>query len=452
MLPRSRSWPACLRLALITLGGLCAPTVSRADDWPQWLGPQRDGVWRETNLIDKFPKEGPKIAWRVPLGQGYSGPAVYENRVYVMDRLKKDPDPMKKGTLPGDERVRCIDAATGKDVWTHSYDCPYEKVSYPFGPRTTPIVEKEHLFMLGTMGDLRCLNRATGEVVWKRNLRVDDSAPLPAWGWSSNMLIDGERLIVLVGGEKQAVVAFEKTTGKPLWKALSSQEVGYAPPMIGTLGGQRQLIIWLSDVIAGLKPETGEVLWTEKHPAEGKKQMRPAVTISTPKITADMLLVSSVYDGAFALKFDAVRPKVAWRANDTFPKVPEKLPILMSTMITQGQHTYGIDSVGQVTCITTATGETVWAANDLFGGKEALFGTVFWVEAGERTYAMTDQGDLVILKLNPKGYEELGRAHIIDAVQAARGRKVVWAHPAFAMKSVFARNDQELVRVDLSTP
>src|SRR5262249_24763141 len=145
-----------------------------ADDWPEWLGPQRDGIWRETGLVQKFPKDGPRILWRVPLGQGYSGPAVVGERVFVMDRLRATDSAGKplratRDGIPGKERVLCLDATTGKTIWKHEYDCSY-RVSYPSGPRVTPLVRAGRVYTLGTMGDLYCLDAQTGKPVWHKNL------------------------------------------------------------------------------------------------------------------------------------------------------------------------------------------------------------------------------------------------------------------------------------------
>jgi len=205
--------------------------------------------------------------------------------------------------------------------------------------------------------------------------------------------------------------------------------------------------------VAGLDPETGKVYWTEPHPAKGKKQMTPAVTITTPRVVGDRVYVSSAYDGMLALQFagDNPVPTIAWRAEDIFPKSPEKLPTLMSSILARGDHLYGIEaSAGKVQCLDAATGKQVWDDAGLFKGKDALFGTAFWVETGDKVYTLTDEGDLVVLSLSPKGYTELARAHVIEATHAARGRKVVWAHPAFAGQCLFTRNDREMVCISLA--
>src|SRR5262245_60985212 len=257
-------------VSLFTFALFSSPLL--AAEWPQWLGEKRDAVWEEKGLITKFPKDGPPVVWRKPIGEGYAGPAVTGGRIYLMDRVKTAPDPKNpqpKGTVLGAERVQCLNAADGKPIWTYSYDCPYVSVSYPTGPRTTPVVDDDRLYTLGTMGDLKCLNTSDGKPRWSKSFPKDYKAPTPAWGWSAHLLLQGDTLIALVGGDDQAVVAFDKTTGKEKWKALTTREICYSPPVVIEAGGKRQLIVWLSEAVYSLNPETGAQYWSEKHPDKG---------------------------------------------------------------------------------------------------------------------------------------------------------------------------------------
>ncbi len=467
--------------------GLAAAGSARAGDWPQWLGPHRDAVWAEKGTLDKFPPGGPKVLWRKPIGSGYSGPAVVGGRIYVMDRQMKAPVPEGRaelGTLPGTERVLCLDAKTGEQIWKHEYDCPYTRISYPQGPRTTPVVEGDRVYTLGTMGDMRCLDAATGKPHWAVNFVKDSGvkAPPPAdapkgdapkkegglpqppvvynvmppiWGFSAHLLLDGDKLITLVGGDGGAVRAFDKKTGKEIWKALTDREVCYSPPVIAEVGGTRQLIVWTSIQLAGLNPDTGAVYWKLKYPSlpEGKKPVRPgpAVNIATPRVAGDLVFVSSAYDGCMAARLAKGKPAatVAW-GSDVGPKGPDKLPTLMTTLIVKDGYLYGVNNDGAVECRKADTGELVWTDTGLFQGKEVLFASAFWVENGDKVFAVTDLGDLVVLKLSPKGYEELDRAHIIEPTFSTRGRKAVWCHPAFADRCLFTRNDREIICVSLA--
>ncbi|HEV3115823.1 MAG TPA: PQQ-binding-like beta-propeller repeat protein, partial [Gemmataceae bacterium] len=203
------------RTAGVLAALVCTITAapSFALDWPQWLGPTRDGVWRENGLLARFPAGGPKVLWRIAIGGGYSGPAVADGRVYVMDRQRAVDDngkprrPTRSG-IPGNERVLCLSSADGKLLWKYEYDCPYT-ISYPSGPRTTPLVHEDSVYTLGAMGDLLCLDRSNGKVRWAKNLAKEyklDSPPV--WGYAAHPLLDGDLLYCLVGGEGSAVVAF----------------------------------------------------------------------------------------------------------------------------------------------------------------------------------------------------------------------------------------------------
>src|SRR5205823_749538 len=184
--------------------------------WPEWMGAKRDGVWREDGIIDKFPEGGPKVRWRQPIGPGYAGPAVAGGRVYVMDRgtdklvLK---DAFARTAMPGTERVLCLDAMTGKQIWKHEYDCPYAKLSYPSGPRTTPVIRDGRVYSLGAMGDLFCLDAGSGKTLWYKDLRHAYKHDQPIWGHSAHLLLDGKKLITLAGGDSSAVVALDKDSG-----------------------------------------------------------------------------------------------------------------------------------------------------------------------------------------------------------------------------------------------
>src|SRR5262249_30751433 len=246
-----------------------AAAVLRADDWPQWLGPQRDGVWRETGILEKFPPGGPKVRWRTPIAAGYAGPAVSTGRVYVTDHLvpadvhnPKSGFQDREAKVTGQERVHCLDEATGKILWTHAYDCDY-RISYSAGPRTTPVVSGNRVYTLGAMGDLLCLDAATGQVVWKKSLLAEYHGDVPVWGFSSSPLVDGNKVICLAGGPDSLVVALNKDTGKEIWRALNAREPGYSPPMIYEFAGKRQLIIWHPESVNGLDPETGKLYWSQ---------------------------------------------------------------------------------------------------------------------------------------------------------------------------------------------
>lgn len=429
--------------------------MARAADWPQWFGPGRDGVWHETGLVEKYPAGGPTVLWRIPLGGGYSGPAVANGRVYVMDRSRfKDaagkPARNTRDGIPGTEAVLCLDAATGKTLWKHEYSCPYQ-ISYPSGPRCTPLVEGERVYTLGAMGEMLCLNATSGDVIWSRNIAKEYHTDPPVWGYAAHPLLDGNRLICPVGGEGSAVVAFDKTNGKEIWKALTSEEIGYSPPMIYEAAGKSQLIIWLSDSLNSLDPETGKSYWSQAYPVDTKVQ-RPAVNIVTVRRDGNHLFLSTFYHGPMLLELTGDKPgvKVVWHGKSNNPMKPDGIHSLMATPILKDGYIYGVCAMGELRCIDEATNKQIWQTYKATGGKRSDCGTAFLVPQGDRCIIFNDQGELILAKLSRAGYGEIDKFKILEASEPARNRMVVWSHPAFANRCVFARNDKEMVCVSLA--
>lgn len=444
-------------LSIVVLSGSALFTPTFADAWPQWMGPQRDGVWRETELLEKFPDAGPRVLWRKEVNAGYSGPAVANGRVFLLDRTQGPPLERKPGQRgipeqPGTERLLCLDQSNGNTLWDHTWEAPY-RIDFPAGPRATPIIDTDRVYVLGAMGDLRCLKTADGQLLWSRNFikdfGLDDP---PTWGWAAHPLLHGEKLISLVGGTNSAVVAFDKSTGKELWRALTTREIGYAPPVIASIAGKDQLIVWHTEALAGLRPDTGEVLWTFPYPAEGKPQ-RPEVTIGMPRIDDGQLFVTSFYHGALMLKFTGEKPELLWNRKSTSrSSFNAGLHTTMTTPTLKDGTIYGICGVGELRALDSKTGERLWETREHLHGKETMFGTSFLIQQGDsgnRFFIWTDLGDLVLAELTPAKYHEISRANLLEPTENARGRDVVWSHPAFAGKSIFARNQKELIRVSL---
>lgn len=457
-----------MRLFLLAVFLVYGSGAVRADDWPQWLGPKRDGVWRETGILDKFPAGGPKVRWRVPVGLGYAGPAVASGKVYVHDRLlaenARNPDnPFSRNLVKGKERILCLDEASGKQLWEHAYDCNYE-VSYPAGPRCTPTVASGKVYALGTMGDLLCLDAATGKVLWSKNFVKDYQVTVPMWGFCSHPLVDGDRLICLVGGQDTAVVAWNKDTGKEIWHALSVASgphgPGYAPATLVELGGKRQLIAWTPEAVSSLNPATGELYWTEKF------RVNAGMTIPVPRQDGDKLYLSCFYSGSMMLQLDKDKPaaSVLWKSKTwgagsgkEFPETTDGLHCVMSTPHIRDGYIYGICSHGELRCLDEATGRRVWESLEATGSKKDRgmdkdrWNNAFLVAQGDRFFLLNEKGDLIIARLTPKGYEEISRTHLLEATnRMGKGRSVVWSHPAFANKCVYARNDKEIVCASLA--
>jgi outer membrane protein assembly factor BamB len=418
-----------------------------ADDWPQWMGPERDDRWNEQGILDKFPAEGAKIVWRAPIAGGYAGPAVAEGRVFVTDFSHADGDasndPGARRELKGQERIHCFDVATGKPLWTHAYDCQYN-ISYPAGPRATPAVAKGKLYTLGAEGNLVCLDVRSGKLLWQKDLAAEYQGETPIWGHCAHPLVDGQKLICLAGGKGSMAVALDKDTGKELWRALSAPSIGYCPPTIITAGGTRQLLIWTPTDLNSLNPETGEVYWSEKlAPSYG-------MTIAAPVQAGDYLYASGIGSVAALFKLDREKPaaEFVWAGKpNTAVYCNNSTPLIEDGVI------YGNDcQVGSLRAVKLQDGERLWEtfAPTTGGTRRASHGTAFLVKNGDKHFLFSETGDLIIARLSAEKYDELSRAHILAPTGESFGRNVVWSHPAFANRCCFARNDKEIVCVSLA--
>ena len=439
------------RTARLLLCLLLSSPLLPAADWPHWQGPERDNVWRETGIVEKFPDGGPPVRWRTPVAAGYSSPVIAGGRVFLTDR----PDSQTRGT-PGNalsrtaeggrERILAFNEADGRVLWQYEYECPYN-ISYPAGPRACPAVDGNRVYTLGAEGNLHCLDVATGKVIWARDFKRDYGAKTQLWGFAGAPLVDGPRVICVVGGESHTVVAFDKETGRELWQALPPREPAYASPVIIETGGARQLIVWDAEALSSLNPATGDVYWSEPF----KTKLGHAIV--TPRRAGDYLLVSAFFDGSKLMRLDASRPAatVAWSIRGPNESRSEGLHSLMSTPFIADGHIYGVCSFGQLRCLKLATGERVWEtlAPTTANAKPARWGTAFLVQHQNRFFIYNEIGDLIIARLTPAGYEEISRAHLLDPTNRAGGRPVHWSHPAFANRSFYGRNDNELICVDL---
>lgn len=441
----------CFSLSRLVSACLLAVTTSLlADDWPQWLGPNRDAHWKETGLIQSFPKAGLKPQWRAPLGGGYSGPAVAQGRVYVMDRqlpagTTPPGNPFERGQIPGTERVLCLDARDGHQIWAHEDSIAYT-VSYASGPRVTPTVSEGKVYTLGAEGRLLCLDALNGQVVWSKEFQKEFAIKTPVWGFAGHPLVDGNKVICLAGGTGSVAVAYHKDTGKELWRALGAKEPGYAPPMLYTFAGKRQVILWHPEAVSGLDPESGAVLWTYRF----ETPVRFGMTIPSPRQVGDQLFLTSFYNGSVLLRVGNAEPSLVWASKKVSEKDTDGLHSVMSTPWIEDGYIYSPCSYGQFRCLKLENGDRLWETFAPTSGKSERWGHAFVVKNGKRWVLFNEQGDLIFAQLSPARYEEIGRIRLLEPVNRDPGRPVVWSHPAFANRSVYARNDKEIVCVSLA--
>jgi outer membrane protein assembly factor BamB len=430
------------------------PAAAGADDWPQWMGPQRDGVWRESGILETFPEAGPKIRWRTKVGGGYAGPAVAQGRVFITDRSLKegsaDPaSPFERGSTPATERVLCLDDADGSIVWKHEYDCPYT-VSYPAGPRCTPTVDGDRVYTLGSEGHLFCLGVEKGDVLWSKQFLKDFGLKgSPVWGFAAHPLVDGDRLICLVGGQGTTVVAFNKHTGEELWRAIDSFSAhgpGYCPPQIFEVGGTRQLIVFHPAGVTSLEPGSGKVIWNYDW------EIQNGLSVPMPRLSRNELFLTAFYDGSLMLRLNEKGDGVekVWQRKGRSERNTDALHSIMPTPWFEDGLIFGIDSYGELRCLDATSGDRLWQSYEPTAGKSERWANAFLVRQGDRFFLANEKGDLIIARLDRDGYHELSRAHLIEPTGSAQQRKVVWSHPAFANRNVYLRNDEEIVSASLA--
>lgn len=432
-----------LTVALLFL----SPAASWADDWPQWMGPQRDNVWREDGLLEKFPEGGPRVVWRTPVAGGYAGPAVAGGKLFVTDYVTQDnvkTDNFDRKESTGMERVVCLDAETGSEQWRYEYPVKYT-ISYPAGPRCTPIVDGDKVYTLGAEGNLICFESKSGDIVWQKDLPKEYDTKTAMWGYASHPLIDGEKLICLAGGKGTHAVALNKNTGEEIWRTLTSPEQGYSPPTIIEAGGRRQLILARIDALTSVDPETGREYWSVPYEATSGSLIMSPVVSSNYLYIAGYNLQSLLVE----LATQAPAAEIVWR-NKAQHGIS---PVNVQPFVNDGTM-YGFDQNGRLYAVELPSGKRLWDTTEPVSERPVYSGTAFIVrqgDSGNRYWLFNERGDLIIANLTPEGYEEADRAAgIIAPTNQAFGRDVVWCMPAFANRRMYVRNDQECICVELS--
>lgn len=402
-----------------------------AEDWPQWRGANRDGSWSETDVLETFPPEGLKIRWRAPVGIGFSSPVVAGGRVYVTDSQLANP----KAT----ERVHAFDALSGKPLWSYAYDVTYADIAfderYLRGPIATPVVADGRIYTWGAVGNLLCLDAVKGDVVWQKD--VQKEYPTSDLYTSGSPLIEGNFLIVLVGAKPGGcVIAFDKTTGKEVWKALDEPATA-SSPIVVSAGGTRQLIIWTPQSVTSLAPATGATYWRQRlHTTQD-------AAVSTPVYHDGYLLV-----GGLMIKLDDDKPaaKVLWPRSRAAAR---RILSDTSTALFRDDFIYSARSFGEFVCIEATTGKQVWETDKVTDLKSGA--SVHPTANGRSVLLYNDRGELIRALLTPEGYQELCRARVLEPAVTFSGRKTAWAAPAYANRHVFARTNKELVCASLAT-
>jgi outer membrane protein assembly factor BamB len=422
------------RIGIIAAGvALCLVAASRADDWPQWRGLHRDAVWHETGILQSFPPEGLKILWRVPVGVGFSSPCVVQDRVYVTDS--------QVTRTNARENVRCMDAATGKTIWVHTYDVVYPEYGadpdHPFGPVATPVIADGKIYSCGRMSDLLCLDAATGRALWSHDLPKEYETKDDLRGPNSSPIVESNLVIIAIAKSPQiSIVAFDKDSGRQVWEALDEIPSNTSPIVIDS-AGRRQLIVWAYKSVAALDPMTGRILWRQDVPIWGN------YAVPTPVWKDDLLLMSGLM-----LKLDRDKPG----ASVLWPDELRPLRIYVSdtsTPLLQDGLVFSPTRKGELLCLDATSGKQLWQANGVSESTSGASIHMTAVPSIRGVFLFTDRGDLILSRLTAANYQELGRFHLLEPTADFGQRKMAWVPPAFSGQRVFARNDKELVCASL---
>ena len=417
---------AQMATSILLLGSMSASLCCGGLGWMD--GESTRWVYREAGIVARIPENGLPVRWRTPCQGGYAGPAVADGKVFVFDfvvaREKANNVPEKRSRQKGQERLLVLDAATGAERWQYSYDCAYN-VSYPSGPRCTPTIDQDRVYLLGSQGRLTCLQTDTGKEIWKVSLKEDFSAKVPHWGFAAHPLVQGELLYTMVGGKGQGVVAFDKMTGEVRWKQLSGA-AGYCPPSILEIGETKQLLVVQPNAIRGMSLDTGKTHWS----VDIKSYV--GMTVNRPMLDGNLLFASAASADAVLLRLS----NNGMAATTVWHGVPRKsITCCNSTPMLVNGVIYGVDcDLGALVAVDGETGERLWSSFAPTQPDQTRFlkhGTAFLTRLGttNRYFLMSENGDLIMADLTRDSYRELGRMHVLKPTGSTYGRSVVLESP-----------------------
>lgn len=415
-----RAWVAYA--AVIAFAAGAAP----AADWPQWRGPGRDGKSQEKGLLKQWPEQGPKLLWQVKdAGGGYSTPAVVGERLYLMGNTGLD-----------NEFVQARSVADGRVVWTTpvgKVGNPNQRPPFP-GARSTPTVDGDMLFALGSDGDLQCLETATGNVRWKKNLRRDFGGSPGEWAYAESPLVDGDKLVVTPGGAEATLAALNKKTGEIVWKSAvpGGDNAGYASIIAVDAAGKKQYVQFLEKGLVGVDAETGRFLWRYEHSAKGS----PA-NIPTPVHHNSLVYSATNLGGVGLVKLTPAGDAV--KAEEVY--FGKKLPHAIGGSIVLGEHLYGTTNSAMM-CIDFATGKEKWSQRGI-GAGAVLFADGLLFVRGEK-------GEVALVEPNPEEYREKGRFTPPGAPNL--GKPTAWAYPVVANGRLYLRDANVVWCYDVKDP
>jgi len=370
-----------------------------ADDWPQWRGPNLNGISKETNWSTSWPTEGPKQLWKAAVGIGFSSVAVAQGRVFTL------------GNKDETDTVFAFDAESGKQLWKHSYPCPLDPIYYEGGPGSTPTVDGNNVYTLSKRGHALCFDTATGKVLWQKNLMEELGAQKPRWGFAGSPLIEQDHIILNVGA---AGTALEKTTGRVLWRS-DTNATGYATPIPYSVDGERDVAIFSSKALVGVRVRDGRQQW--RFPWEERWDLNAA----DPLLIGDRLFVSSFGRGCALLRLTPSGPSVLWENKNLAHHF--NCGVYLNGFI-YGIHGNTDQPERDLRCIDATTGGLKW--------KQTGFGLGSLLAADGKLIVLSDRGELAVAPAGPAGFKPVARAQVL-------GGKC-WTVPVLANGRLYCRN------------
>ena len=420
--------PSYLRAFVFLAVVLLAAAVPLASqDWPQILGPNRNGIYTGPEIVASFPRTGPPPMWKRAVGAGFAGPAVVGDRLVLFHRAN------------GREIVEAMDANSGKTIWTFDYPTSYrDDFGFDEGPRAVPVIANGRVFTHGADGWLHGIDFDSGKMLWSSDTRRVFDAPKGYFGVASSPVVDGNRVLVNVGGRKSpgaakpgdggGIVAFDAASGKTLWTA-TSDEASYSAPIIADINGQHTAVFFTRNGLAAVDPSNGRVMYQHRWRA----RMAASVNAATPIVSGDRIFLSAQYGtGAVLLQVlgnNSVKP--VWSGD-------ESMSNHYSTSVLKDGYLYGFDGRNEpdasLACVEAATGKVMWNV-DGFGAGTLLL-------AGNTLVITRESGELALATASPKAFRFNARAQLLKGA--------VRAYPALANGRYYVRNERELAAFDLT--
>ena len=389
--------------------GAVAPAATRAA-WPDFRGPNRDGRYVAGTIRTTWPREGLATLWKQPVGGGYASFVVADGRAFTIEQRRDR------------EVAAAYDVQSGRELWTNAWPANFQESMGGDGPRATPTYDEGRLYALGAEGELRALDAAKGTLIWRHDILSENGASNIAWGMSASPLVVDDKLIVLPGGSRgSSIVAYDKATGKVIWKA-QNDEPGYTSPMLVTLGGVRQILVVTASRAMGVTVEDGRLLW--EYPWSTFNGINVSQPVLFTHNGADRVFLSASY-GRGAAVFELTRSGDTFQAKTVWEN--QRMKNRFSSSVLHNGFIYGLDE-SILACLDANTGEQKWKGGRYGYGQILL--------AGDHIVVLTEDGQVVLVKATPDRHEE------VASFEALTGK--TWNHPVIAAGRLLVRNSEEM--------